>query len=120
MARLLCRRCGGSRFCVAGCSADTATQERQPDRTQAGRSAWPTRRLRLRITPPIGASGAISVSRSLAIPTCTNRDISFIVANGDVSVTGIVRTEEERTRINDLAMDIDGVKSVANALRVAE
>jgi osmotically-inducible protein OsmY len=49
-----------------------------------------------------------------------NREISFIVANGDVSVTGIVRTEEERRKINDLAMSIDGVKSVANALRVAE
>lgn len=49
-----------------------------------------------------------------------NREITFMVANGDVSVSGIVRTEEERRKINDLAMDIDGVKSVANALRVAE
>ena len=48
------------------------------------------------------------------------RDISFIVTNGDVSVTGMVRTEEERKRINDLAMNIGGVKSVANALLVAE
>jgi osmotically-inducible protein OsmY len=49
-----------------------------------------------------------------------NREISFIVANGDVSVTGIVGTEEERRKVNDLAMSIDGVKSVANALRVEE
>ena len=48
------------------------------------------------------------------------RDISFIVTNGDVSVTGVVRTEEERRTVNDLAMNIDGVKSVANALLVAE
>ena len=48
------------------------------------------------------------------------RDITFIVSNGDVSVSGIVRTEEERTKINDLAMNIGGVKSVANAVRVAE
>ena len=87
---------------------------------QAERRQPRKRRLRFRRTPPIGASGAISISRLLATPTCTNRDISFIVTNGDVSVTGIVRTEEERTRINDLAMNIDGVKSVANALRVAE
>ena len=45
---------------------------------------------------------------------------SLLVTNGDVSVTGTVRTEEERRKINDLAMDIGGVKSVANALRVGE
>ena len=49
-----------------------------------------------------------------------NRRISFIVANGDVSVSGTVRTEEERRRMNDLAMNVSGVKSVANALLIAE
>ena len=49
-----------------------------------------------------------------------NRRISFIVANGDVSVSGTVGTEEERRRINDLAMNVPGVKSVANALLIAE
>jgi hypothetical protein len=49
-----------------------------------------------------------------------NRRISFIVANGDVSVSGTVRTEEERRRMNDLAMNVPGVKSVANALLIAE
>jgi osmotically-inducible protein OsmY len=41
------------------------------------------------------------------------------VSNSDVSITGVVKTEEDRARINDLAMGIAGVKSVANALRVA-
>jgi osmotically-inducible protein OsmY len=50
----------------------------------------------------------------------TDRDISFIVSNGDVSVTGIVHSEAERERINHLAMRIPGVKSVANALRISE
>jgi len=49
-----------------------------------------------------------------------NQRISFIVANGDVSVTGTVETEEERRRMNDLAMDVPGVKSVANALLIAQ
>lgn len=48
------------------------------------------------------------------------RAISFIVTNGDVSVIGTVRTEKERRKINGLAFDIGGVKSVANALRVTE
>lgn len=49
-----------------------------------------------------------------------DRDISFMVSRGDVSVSGVVRSEDERRKINDLAMGIDGVRSVANALRVAE
>jgi BON domain len=49
-----------------------------------------------------------------------DREISFVVTNGDVSVSGIVRTEDERRKINDLAMSIDEVKSVANALLVAD
>src|SRR5688572_18512001 len=48
------------------------------------------------------------------------RDINFVVANGDVSVAGTVRTEEERMKVNELALNIDGVKSIANALRVLE
>ena len=104
----------------AGCAADTATQERQPDTTTRAE--------------PIQASTAISVPQNpadlgirrdlnLAIARevdLRDRAISFIVTNGDVSVTGTVRTEEERRKINDLAMNIGGVKSVANALRVAE
>jgi osmotically-inducible protein OsmY len=104
-----------------GCRADTATQERQPDTT-------------IRVKAATAPSTAISVpqnpldmgirrSLNLAIARDTelrNRQISFIVANGDVSVTGTVRTEEERRKINDLAMNVGGVKSVANALLIAE
>ena len=53
-------------------------------------------------------------------PDLRSRDISFIVSNGDISVTGEVRTEDERKKFNDLAMGIGGVKSVANNLRIAE
>jgi hypothetical protein len=53
-------------------------------------------------------------------PSLKDRQISFLVSNGDVSVTGIVKSEEERRKMNELAMNIAGVKSVANALRVSE
>jgi osmotically-inducible protein OsmY len=80
------------------------------------------------------ASAAISVPQNpadmnirrdltLAIARNTdlrNRLIRFIVINGDIKVTGNVRTETERRKINDLAMNIGEVKSVANALLVAE
>jgi osmotically-inducible protein OsmY len=52
-------------------------------------------------------------------PALKDRAISFSVDNGDITVTGTVRTETERQRINELAMHVGGVKSVANALRVS-
>lgn len=52
-------------------------------------------------------------------PALKDRPISFTVDNGDITVTGTVRTETERQRINELAMHVAGVKSVANALRVS-
>jgi len=52
-------------------------------------------------------------------PSLKDRPISFSVDNGDISVTGTVRTETERQRINELALHVAGVKSVANALRVS-
>ena len=51
-------------------------------------------------------------------PLLKDRAIRFTIDNGDITVTGTVRTETERQRINALAMQINGVKSVANALRV--
>ena len=106
-----------------GCRADTvATPERQPDTTIRAKS----------VITPIGADFGASrippianIRRDLDLAIARdadlkNRLISFIVANGDVSVTGMVRTEQERRKINDLAMNIGGVKSVANALLVAE
>jgi osmotically-inducible protein OsmY len=59
----------------------------------------------------------LAISRD---PSLRDRQISFLVTNGDVSVTGIVKDEGERKKVNELAMNVTGVKSVANALRVSE
>lgn len=105
----------------AGCGGSAPTRGREPDPI-------------LRASTRIEASAVIAVpdnpadrdirrALNLAIARDSDlkgRSISFIVANGDVSVTGTVRTEEERRRINDVAMNLDGVKSVANALLIAE
>jgi len=105
-----------------GCRADTsATPERQPDTTIRARSV--TNASAAILVPQNPADTNIRRDLNLAIARDTdlrNRLISFIVTNGDVSVTGTVRTEQERRKINDLAMNIGGVKSVANALLVAE
>ena len=52
-------------------------------------------------------------------PGVRDREISFTVDNGDVAVTGTVRTEAEREKTNNLAIRVPGVRSVANALRVS-
>jgi hypothetical protein len=108
---------------TAGCSANTSTQDQLP-----------TVPMRADVTPPAAPRAPVlnpdspadrGIRRDLALAferdaDLHDRDISFNVTNGDISVTGIVRTEEERRKINGLAMSIDGVKSVANAVRVAE
>lgn len=74
------------------------------------------------VVPQNPADRSIRRELNLAIdrdPDLKDRDLSFIVGNGDVNVTGIVRSESERERINALAMSIPGVKSIANAVRVA-
>ena len=103
-----------------GCSANTATQERQATPPMQAEAALAPVAVAVPDNP---ADRGIRHDLTLAIARDAdlhNRQISFSVNHGDVSVTGIVRTEEERSRINDLAMNIDGVKSVANAVRVAE
>ena len=59
------------------------------------------------------------LSRAIAgDPRLRDRDLSFVVRRGDLRVIGTVGSEAERRRINDLAMSIAGVRSVANAVRV--
>jgi osmotically-inducible protein OsmY len=52
-------------------------------------------------------------------PSLKDRAINVSVDNGDITVTGTVRTETERQKINELALHVVDVKSVANALRVS-
>jgi osmotically-inducible protein OsmY len=105
----------------AACGADTSSHEFTRDATP---QAAPTRE-----APPVIRVPDISVDRTIrrdlnaAIAQhaeLNQREISFHVVNGDVSVTGTVRSEDERKKVNELAMNIAGVKSVANALRIAE
>lgn len=52
-------------------------------------------------------------------PSLKNRDIIFSVDDGDVTVTGNVRSDAEREKTNEIAMNVPGVRSVANALRIS-
>lgn len=107
-----------------GCGVSTTTQERHPGTLRPAEpiskaSAMSTTILVPRNPADLGIRRELNlaISRDAEL---SGREISYIVANGDVSVTGTVRTEEERRKMNDLAMNIVGVKSIANALRVAE
>jgi hypothetical protein len=104
-----------------GCGVDTSTQER-PQEPPSEVHATPGNPATIAV-PENPADRAIrrDLSRAIAQDAELNqRDISFIVTNGDVNVTGTVKSEEERRKINELAMNIGGVMSVANGLRVAE
>lgn len=103
-----------------GCGVNIATQERAPNTSIRAKAVTPLVAISVPQNP---ADLSIRHDLNLAIARdeeLRRREISYIVNNGDISVTGIVGTEDERKRINDLAMNIGGVKSVANALRVAE
>jgi osmotically-inducible protein OsmY len=106
------------------CSGEVSRHQPPADREsdaapeeQIHKTAFPA------VVPENEADREIRRTLNLAIAqdaVLKDRQISFIVSNGDVSVSGIVRNEDERQKINELALNIDGVKSVANALRVAE
>jgi osmotically-inducible protein OsmY len=109
----------------AACGADTATQQQEPapSRAQMEAPRASPASTAAAVVPQNPGDRTIRRELNLAIDSdsdLTDRDISFIVSNGDVSVTGIVQSEAERERINHLAMRIPGVKSVANALRISE
>ena len=120
MARLLLTVTASLAVAItSACGADTARNEQQPDP--------PTRAEAVvqRQASPELSPGDLGILRALKSAIAEDADlrageIKVVVINGDVSVTGLVQTEDERTKINDLAMRIAGVKSVANALRVAE
>ena len=113
---------------TAACRADPTTQERDtrthpPQPAQINHTPEPPAAAPpSAVVPANPLDSRIRQSLSLLIEDdleLKDREISFIVSDGDVSVTGTVRTETERKRINDLAMGIPGVKSVANALLVS-
>ena len=109
----------------AACSRETVVQQSNPPAAQhtsvipADAAPRPFRG----VVPENDADRGIRRNLIVAItqdPQLKERQISFLVSNGDVSVTGVVNNEHERKKVNDLAMDIAGVKSVANALRIAK
>jgi hypothetical protein len=108
---------------LTACSANTSTQEQLPTVPMRADAIPPAAPPAPVLNPDSPADRGIRRDLALAFERDADlhdRDISFNVTNGDISVTGIVRTEEERRKINSLAMSIDGVKSVANAVRIAE
>jgi hypothetical protein len=76
--------------------------------------------------PPAGVENGVDRAIRIELEAVFSRDamlkdqdINFIVDGGDVTTTGSVKTSKERERVNQLAMNVSGVRSVANALRVS-
>ena len=57
-----------------------------------------------------------SLSDESSLKECA---ISVRVDDGDVTLTGSVRSQTEAEHANDIAINVPGVRSVANALRVS-
>jgi hypothetical protein len=109
---------------ATACSADTATQEVSipPPKTASAAPAH-DHPSDASLIPEDPSDQRVRRDLSLAIahdPELKQREISFMVSRGDVTVSGVVGNEDERRKINDLAMRLEGVRSVANALRVAQ
>jgi hyperosmotically inducible periplasmic protein len=51
-------------------------------------------------------------------PVLKERDVNFAVANGVVTVTGEVRTAQEKNRVTQIVKAAPGVKDFANALEI--
>jgi hypothetical protein len=52
-------------------------------------------------------------------PALKDRHIALVVQDGDVTVTGSVGSNAEREKTNEIAMNVAGIRSVSNALRVS-
>jgi osmotically-inducible protein OsmY len=52
-------------------------------------------------------------------PALKDLDIDFSVNNGAVTITGEVRSAEEKQRVGDIVRSAAGVKDMANALKIA-
>jgi osmotically-inducible protein OsmY len=106
---------------AVACGASTSTEERPPGRFVPEPTETDTPATVAVPQNPVDRGIRRDLNGLIAAdPDLRSREISFIVSHGDVSVTGTVRTEDERRKFNDLAMNIEGVKSVANNLRIAE
>jgi osmotically-inducible protein OsmY len=105
------------------CREDTAAQSHvSPEYGHVAQNVITKDPLPSAIVPHIPLDRTIRRELNFAIgrdPELKKRNLSFIVGNGDISVTGVVRNESERERINALAWSIPGVKSIANAVRVS-
>jgi hypothetical protein len=106
---------------IAGCNTSSSTRDQYSEADRRS-EVWPGKSLAIFLPDNPGDRTIrrelhASIARDAALNA---REISFIVTKGDVNVTGTVRTEQERRRMNDLAMNIDGVKSIANALRIVD
>jgi BON domain-containing protein len=103
-----CSGCREQPSAQAAAIPQHADETRQTDTTTAEPESEADRVIRQELDAVIEHDSALK-----------NRAIRFKVAAGDVTVTGIVGTETERQKINELAMQVNGVKSVANAVRVS-
>jgi hypothetical protein len=90
-----------------------------PPRAPATHPALPTAQTRAEsaVDREVHAELALAFARDANLK---GQDITFTVDSGDITLTGNVKTEKQREMANEVAMNVPGVRSVANALRVSQ
>ena len=128
-----------STLAFGGCRANVGGQEQSP---QSAPDALNAPRTSAPLAPPAPASAQdaskpvaprshaendldravhLELDRAFSLdPTFKDQNIRVVVHAGEVTLTGTVKAEKEREKANEVAMNVPGVRSVANALRVSE
>jgi osmotically-inducible protein OsmY len=117
-----------STLAVGACRANVDGQE--PSNAASAQSMTPssTPREPARPIPAVQTRGENDMERAVHAEldrafaldaNLKDQAISFTVDSGDVTLTGSVRTVKQREKANEVAMNVPGVRSVANVLRVS-
>jgi hypothetical protein len=122
ISRIPCVALAAASFVLVtnGCRATGGSQEAPEPTAPTVQAPWGASANSARTETDLDRTIRVQLDKSFADePSLKDRDISFSVDGGDVTLTGTVRSETARRKANEVAMNVPGVRSVANALRVS-
>jgi osmotically-inducible protein OsmY len=117
-----------SALAVGGCRANMGGQEPSNAATAQAMTSSSTPHEPAHPIPAVQTRGENDMERAVHLEldrafaldaNLKDQAISFTVDSGDVTLTGSVKTVKQREKANQLAMNVAGVRSVANVLSVS-
>jgi hypothetical protein len=94
-----------------------------PEDTRRGRAAYVTGREELRVRPPRGYVRSDERIRedicdAIVMEAIDAGDVDVVVVSGEVTLSGSVEDKQDKRRLEDIAEQVPGVRTVNNQLRV--